>query len=176
MQNKRRRDNISLSTHSAYIPADVQGLSDQEFFNAVDQMLKTIYQFASPGSGWKVQQLNEINIKMVKNSPIRGSSFIELPRSLRKHKKWLLNVRNSSDHRCFAYCFTAAYHEYFKQRLTSNTQTEGTATLSNLKISKFIPYGRLTAKSKRQYTLCAHQKFAITHMQNQKPKRTTAIR
>ena len=36
------------------------------FFHAVDQMLKTIYQFASHGSGWKVHQINEINIKLVK--------------------------------------------------------------------------------------------------------------
>ena len=69
---------ITIYTNSAYIPVDFQGLPDQEFFDAVDQMLKTIYQFASHGSGWKVQQLNEINIKIVKNSPIRGSSFIEL--------------------------------------------------------------------------------------------------
>ena len=62
---------------------------------------------------------------MFKNSPIRGTFFIELPRGLRKHKKWLLNVRNSSEHRFFAYCFTAAYHEHFKQRFTSNTQTIG---------------------------------------------------
>ena len=116
---------ITIYTNSAYIPVDAQCWSDQEFFHAVDQMLKTIYQFASHGSGWKVHQINEINIKLVKNSPIRGSSFIELPRNLRKHKKWLLNIRNTADHKCFAYCFTAAYHDQFKQKLTSDTQAIG---------------------------------------------------
>ena len=75
--------------------------------------------------GWKANQMNEINIKLVKNSPIRGLSFIELPRNFRKLKKWLLNIRNTADRKCFAFCFTAEYHGHFKQKQTSDTQNIG---------------------------------------------------
>ena len=99
---------MTIYANSAYIPVDVLCWNDQEVFYAADQFLKTIYRFALHGSGRKAPQINEISIKLVKNSLIRGSFFIELWRNLRRHKKWLLNIRNTADQKCFAYCFTAA--------------------------------------------------------------------
>ena len=64
--------------------------------------------FASYESGWLLQHVIQVFVNVAKFSPIRGSSFIDLPFRIRDSQK-LINGRNHHDHNCFQLCFTAAY-------------------------------------------------------------------
>ena len=111
---------ITFYTNSAYIPAVLKqpGVHSRSSPNAEDNLLIGIARY------WLEKSSNKLDQHQT-GKKTGGSSFIELPRNIRKHKKWLLNIRNTVDHTCFAYCFTAAYHSRFKQKLSSYTQTIG---------------------------------------------------
>lgn len=85
-------------------------LTDDTFHRMVQQMMTSLFNFASQGSGWVLDKIVEGQIKFARFSPIRGSSYIALPASLNSEQS-LLNIRNFGDHNCFLYCFTAWYHQ-----------------------------------------------------------------
>ena len=72
----------------------------------VEKMQAVLKTFASYGSGWVLQQV--IQVKLTKFSPIRRSSFIDLPFWNRESQN-LININNHHDHNCFELCFTGAY-------------------------------------------------------------------
>ena len=84
------------------------GLSEEEFFTMAQQMICALNCFASNGSGWVLQKNINLELKVVKFNPIRGSSYLALPSELVNNRN-LLNIRNINDSKCFLYCYTAAY-------------------------------------------------------------------
>ena len=89
---------------------DVQGWSQDQFYDCVDQILSTVHQYEYQGSGWRIRRTDKIVLKMVKSAPIRCSSYLPQPADLLKHKRFSLKIRNYEDYRCFEYCFVAEYH------------------------------------------------------------------
>ena len=75
----------------------------------------------SHGSGWSICRIDRIVLKMVKSAPIRGSSYLPLLADLLKYKRFLLNIRNYEDDRCFEYCFLAEYQRQNNIPLTLRT-------------------------------------------------------
>ena len=82
------------------------GLSEDEFFTMVQQMICVLNCFLSNGSGWVLGKISNLELKIVKFNPTRGSSYLALPSEL-VNNRHLLNINNSN---CFLYCYTAAYH------------------------------------------------------------------
>ena len=101
---------ISIFANCKMLAVDVQGWTQDQFYDCVDQILSTVYQYASHGSGWRICRIDKIVLKMVKSAPIRGSSYLPLPADLLKLKRFLLIYRNYEDNSCFEYCFVAEYH------------------------------------------------------------------
>ena len=95
------------------------GLSDDAFSRMLDQMLTSLMSFTSHGSGWILQKIIGLNIRLVSHVPIRASSFIALPSSLQS-MACLLNIRNRNDNNCFLYCYVAAWHFKFGPSLHDN--------------------------------------------------------
>ena len=96
---------ITIFANCKMLAVDIQGWTHDQFYDCVDQMLSTVYQYASHGSGWRIRRLDKIVLKLVKSAPIRGLSYLPLPADLRKLKRFLLNFRNYEYDRCFEYCF-----------------------------------------------------------------------
>ena len=88
---------------------DFGDLADKSFHSMVRQMLLSLNNFASHGSGWTLDQIENIEVRLVKNKPISASSYLALPGTL-SGMSVLLNMRNREDEHCFLYCYTAAYH------------------------------------------------------------------
>ena len=86
------------------------GVSDETISKMVDQMVSKITMFGSHGSGWVIDAISRVDICLAKLYPIIAVSYIPLPPNLKKHKRNLVNVHNTSDHKCFLYCYYAAYH------------------------------------------------------------------
>ena len=95
------------------------GITDTVFEELVDNTVSKLISFLSYGSGWQLQKIDKITVKLVRYIPVRGSSFIPFPDNypLRRDSN-LLNIHNANDDKCFLYCFTAGYHLVFlKEKL-----------------------------------------------------------
>ena len=75
---------ITIFTNCKLLAVDVQGWTQNQFFDCIDQSLSTVHQYASHGSGWKIRRVDKIVLKMVKSAPFRGSSHLPLPAYLLK--------------------------------------------------------------------------------------------
>lgn len=67
-----------------------------------------IHDFEKNGSGWVIDHVNSSMLKFIKYSPLKGSSYINLPDWL-NNKKCCINVKNTDDH-CFEYAVLSAMH------------------------------------------------------------------
>ena len=67
------------------------------------QIMKTIGQWLSEGSGWTIKSVDGHYINLTKYKPLKGSSYIELPTELRNPAKGLINLKNK-DNECFRWC------------------------------------------------------------------------
>ena len=85
------------------------GLSKSCFAGMVEQMLLALNNFASHGSGWTVDSIENIELR---SNPTAGYSYLALPTELAKYQ-CLLNIRNWQDEKCFLYCYTIQYHNTF---------------------------------------------------------------
>ena len=114
--SSRQADRISIHVGSKMERVDFGGLADKTFHAMVEQMLLALSNFASHGSGWTLNQIVNIEIRLAKAKPIRTSSYLALPDNLARTCS-LLNIRNREDENCFLYCYTAAYHLRFCPQL-----------------------------------------------------------
>ena len=67
------------------------------------QILNKIAQWISEGSGWTIQSIENHYINIAIYNPLKGSSYIELPKELRHSAKGLINMKNK-DNECFRWC------------------------------------------------------------------------
>ena len=68
-----------------------------------EQIVNKIQQWISEGSGWTIQSVDGHFINVGKYSPLRGSSYIPLPKKLQNSAKGLINLKNE-DNECFRWC------------------------------------------------------------------------
>ena len=87
-----------------------------DFAGRVEQMLLSLNNFASHGSGWTVDSIDNVELRLVKTKPIAASSYLALSEELARCQ-YLLNIRNQQNEICFLYCCTAQYHKVFGPKL-----------------------------------------------------------
>ena len=109
-------DRISIHVQSKMERVDFGGLAENPFHAMVEQLFLAFNKFAFHGSGWILDQIINIEIRLAKAKPIMSSSYLALPGKLARTCS-LLNIRNQEDENSFLYCYTAAYHLNFGTRL-----------------------------------------------------------
>ena len=67
------------------------------------QIVNKIQQWISEGSGWTIQSVDGHFINIVIYEPLKGSSYIPLPKELRNSGKGIINMKNN-DNECFRWC------------------------------------------------------------------------
>ena len=67
------------------------------------QIVNKIQQWISEGSGWTIQSVDGHFINVVIYKPLRGSSYIPLPKELQHPSKGIINMKNKDDE-CFRWC------------------------------------------------------------------------
>ena len=94
--------------------SDVEDL----YSKMIEKILESLAIFQRSGSGWKFDRVEELNIDTVKYEPLKGSSYIPLPKNL-ADKKALINMKNE-DNECFKWCVTRALNPVEKnaERIT----------------------------------------------------------
>lgn len=73
----------------------------------IDDILERISKYEAEGSGWKLSSITELQISICRYIGYRGSSFIDLPPSIR-NKKAVINVQNR-DNMCFKWAIYSMF-------------------------------------------------------------------
>lgn len=75
---------------------------------AILKMLQSFDSFEGLKSGWVIEEVLHLQVKIGVYQPLRGSSYIETPHELSK-KKAILNIQNQ-DEKCFLWSILAALY------------------------------------------------------------------
>ena len=70
---------------------------------ADEEIKKRVGRWLSKGSGWIIEEVQQHYVNIAKYVPLRGSSYLPLPKELRHHKKGLINIKNK-DNKCAIWC------------------------------------------------------------------------
>ena len=81
---------------------------DEKLDYTSDTLNANFESFSTRGSGWILETVEQITLKIGQNIRIKGGSFIPTPNFI-KDKKAIINVQNR-DMRCFEYSMLAALH------------------------------------------------------------------
>ncbi|XP_022777425.1 uncharacterized protein LOC111318822 [Stylophora pistillata] len=79
---------------------------EELYKECVEKMMKSLEKFERSGSGWRFYQVDGLDLHTVKYTPLKGSSYIKLPKHL-ADKKAIINMENEDDE-CFKWCVTRA--------------------------------------------------------------------
>ena len=80
---------------------------EEVYDNAVERIKEEMANFQKKGSGWRFKSVIRLDIHTTVYEPLRGNSYIPLPKKL-KNKKAIINPQNNEDEECFKWCITRA--------------------------------------------------------------------
>ena len=118
-------------TTEAYFRSDVMTILSAHAIDAAVQKAfsdieKRIEKWTREGSGWTITRVLNVYLDVAKYTPLKGSSYVDLPTYLRK-KKAIINVKNN-DQQCLKWALLSARFPVKKNsdRVTSyiNNETE----------------------------------------------------
>ena len=93
----------TTEAHFRTLQTPVHGATDlQAMYGPMkEKMLEALAGYLKNGSGWRLRKVLKLTIKLSKNDPLRGSSYLPHPEGL--NTKSLINIRNKKDDLCFAW-------------------------------------------------------------------------
>lgn len=108
-----RDDSMEIKSFATENIPIFQNYTFDELLNNISQILcKKIDEFQEKGSGWSLLDILYIETNINKYSPLGGSSYLDLPKSI-KAKKACINIRNSDEY-CFAWTVMSALYPNVK--------------------------------------------------------------
>ena len=81
---------------------------EKQLQEACSKIIDSLAIYQKEGSGWVLDEILHLDLNMAKYTPLKGSSYIPLPKKL-KTKKAIINVKNS-DNKSFMWSILAALH------------------------------------------------------------------
>ncbi len=90
----------------------MDGFEDDQYFEKFEQILNMFSNFSTDGSGWNLDSIKKLMVKVAKYRSMKGSSLKPLPLNLQQNR-FVLIIRNTGHHNYFLYSFTAALHLMF---------------------------------------------------------------
>ena len=79
---------------------------EEQVNTSFEKIIESIAKYLKEGSGWQIKELLAFYVNIVKYNPLRGNSYIELPKELQHSMKGLVNIKNYDD-QCFRWCHLA---------------------------------------------------------------------
>ena len=130
------------SFHSK-VEVNLEGTDISDLYNTmVDRVLETMATFQRRGSNWTFKSIINFVIHTVKYEPLKGSSYIPLPKNLML-KKAIINLKNKDDE-CFKWCVTRSLNqvEDHPERITVFERTIRTVQLGKYQVSNRLENNR----------------------------------
>ena len=124
-----KTQNIVTSTPAfiSKIEINLPGDEEEIFHRMVERILELISNYQNMGSNWVFIQINNLEIHFANWKPIKGSSYVELPKKF-KNKKAVINIKND-DNECFKWSVARALLEEKNPQRISNALREKAKTL-----------------------------------------------
>ena len=87
-------------------------------------MLESLAKFQKQGSGWRLKEINGLEVFVTKFKPMKGAKYSKLPASVTK-KKAIINMKNEDDE-CFKWAVTRALNpvERDSERVTKTLKEQ----------------------------------------------------
>ena len=82
-------------------------IDHDEWMENIEQVFRQVNILSTSGSGWVVEGLMSVDVKVSKGKALAGSSYIPTPPKMEKMKR-SLNIKNSFDF-CILYCVAGAF-------------------------------------------------------------------
>lgn len=92
-----------------YATLNEETFSQHELNEAFNKLSKSLETYFRDSSGWIIQRVIKLTALTVKYSPLKGSTYIPLPNTL-KYSNCILNIKNFTDEMCFLYCVLASLY------------------------------------------------------------------
>ena len=93
---------------------NVKGSDTDDLYSEMSQVItEKIAMFKRTASNWNMRSVVNLEVDMLDYKPLKGNSYIELPKALRG-KRAIINMRNESDNECFKWAVTRALHPNVK--------------------------------------------------------------
>ncbi|CAB4012236.1 uncharacterized transposon-derived [Paramuricea clavata] len=99
---------------------------------SAERIIGKIESYQDRGSNWRVIFVERHEVDIVHFNPLVGSSFIELPDSLKSDRNGLINIENMDDNECFRWCHV--------RHLMSKAKRATKITRSDRKFAETLDY------------------------------------
>ena len=114
-----RVDEITITLWSSPLILLNESEIDEKIEEMSQIMMRRIFSFSvTTSSNFIISEIRAEYIDILKYKPLKGSSYIELPKELKNPKMGLINIKNE-DQKCFAYCLLYHFH---KNEIKNNPQ------------------------------------------------------
>ena len=92
----------TTEAHFRALQTPVHGATDLQamYKPMIAKMLEALARYLKNDSGWRLKKVLKLTIKLSRNDPLRGSSYLPYPECL-KGKRSLINIENKKDDFCF---------------------------------------------------------------------------
>lgn len=91
-----------------YAALSADDINEHNLNEAMQKMYASLDTFMKEGSSWFIKKVLKLEIHTVVYKPLRGASYLQLPKSLALSGS-ILNIQNN-DNKCFLYCLLARLH------------------------------------------------------------------
>lgn len=120
-EEKKEKQTLYIHTRNVTIDSQID-LHNSFMGNVVETVVKKIDDAIMRGSGFSLSSINELLVQVNRYDPLRGSSYIQLPKRLLQ-KKAIVNVKNA-DELCFKWAVLSALYPATQNvhRLTNYTR------------------------------------------------------
>ena len=115
---------LNVFFHSETVE-NLEGTDEREVYDrSVQTIEEKIQNFNQRGSNWRFERVLSLDIHFTDFIPLRGSTFIPLPKKIRD-KKAVINMKNDDD-QCFKWSVTRARHPVEKnsERITKELKDQ----------------------------------------------------
>ena len=122
-------DNVEV-TDETHFRSKCQVLLDEmeygELYDKISEtLLESFAKYQKNGSGWRLKSVEHLDVRVFKYKPLKGSSYIPLPKKL-KNKKAIINIANKDDDECFKWAVARALNmvEDHPERVTKTLREQ----------------------------------------------------
>ena len=102
---KRQESNNTRRYTPTYLRSNAITVTRQRFYlnDAFNNIYDLLDKWQGEGSGWIINEVDDIHININKHEPLSGSNYISLPNELQHSSKGLINIKNKDIYR-FKWC------------------------------------------------------------------------